>query len=149
MFSIKLGLAILIIYKFIMEVFMEIIKRLCSVVLSSAILLTSADLSSFLAKSVNVPQNIIVDGNESVSENNEDYQFIDEEGNIYPISEEPSESVYRACSHTYSSGTISKHEKNSNGGCVVKTYKAQRCTKCGDTIWGEQVGWNQYDVCPH
>ena len=57
---------------------MEIIKRLCSVVLSSAILLTSADLSSFLAKSVNVPQNIIVDGNESVSENNEDYQFIDE-----------------------------------------------------------------------
>ena len=61
-----------------MEVFMEIIKRLCSVVLSSAILLTSADLSSFLAKSVNVPQNIIVDGNESVSENNEDYQFIDE-----------------------------------------------------------------------
>ncbi len=78
-----------------------------------------------------------------------DYQFIDEEGNIYPLSEDASVETYRACSHTYSSGTISKHEKNSNGGCVVKTYKAQRCTKCGDTIWGEQVGWNQYDVCPH
>lgn len=78
-----------------------------------------------------------------------DYQFIDEEGNIYPISEEPSESVYRACSHTYSSGTISKHEKNSNGGCVVKTYKAQRCTKCGDTIWGEHISSATYNVCPH
>ena len=44
--------------------------------LSSVILLTSADLSPFLAKSANVPQDIIVDGNESISENNEDYPFI-------------------------------------------------------------------------
>lgn len=78
-----------------------------------------------------------------------DYQFIDEEGNIYPITGEASTEAYRACSHTYSSGTASSHEKNSSGGCVVKTYKAQRCTKCGNTILGEQISSTTYNVCPH
>lgn len=78
-----------------------------------------------------------------------DYQFIDEEGNIYPLSEDAFAETYRACSHTYTSGTLSGHEKNSSGGCVVKTYKAQRCTKCGHTIWGEQISSATYNVCPH
>ena len=74
-----------------------------------------------------------------------DSQFIDGEGNIYPVSEP----VQRGCSHTYDSGTLTDHKKFSDGSCEVREYRAQRCTKCGYVKQGEQIGWRKYDVCPH
>ncbi|MDE6212361.1 MAG: M56 family metallopeptidase [Lachnospiraceae bacterium] len=74
-----------------------------------------------------------------------DNQFIDEEGNIYPITEP----VQRGCSHDYVSGTLTDHGKTSGGGCVVTEYRAQRCSKCGTVIRGEKIKTITYEVCPH
>lgn len=78
-----------------------------------------------------------------------DMQFTDEEGNIYPIAEEETAEAYRVYSHTYDSGTAAKHNKNPDGHCEMSEYRAQRCSKCGYVVWGEQIGWFKYDVCPH
>lgn len=75
-----------------------------------------------------------------------DRQFIDEEGNIYPI---PETEPQWGCDHNYVSGTEARHNKNSDGSCVVTEFKAERCSKCGTIKLGEQIGWRKYDVCPH
>jgi len=76
-------------------------------------------------------------------------QFIDSEGNIYPYSDEDTMTTDRSCSHDFESGTTAEHEKKSNGGCEVKVYRAQRCSKCGTVVRGERIGVYTYDVCPH
>lgn len=78
-----------------------------------------------------------------------DRQFTDEEGNIYPIDEEEAVTPYRGCSHDYVSGTLTDHTKKSDGGCEVKQYHAQRCSKCGTIVQGEEINVITYKVCPH
>ena len=78
-----------------------------------------------------------------------DRQFTDEEGNVYPIAEEEPAVTYRGCSHTFVSGTLTEHGKKSDGGCVVKEYRAQRCSKCGYMIQGDLISTHEYVVCPH
>lgn len=73
-------------------------------------------------------------------------QFVDEEGNIYPI---PDAAPQRGCNHDYESGTWVTHDKKSDGSCEVREYRAQMCSKCSSVIRGEQIGWRKYDVCPH
>lgn len=75
-----------------------------------------------------------------------DMQFIDEEGNIYPI---PDVESHLGCNHTYVSGTVTAHEKKSDGGCVVTEYRAQRCSKCGTILRGDLISTTTYVVCPH
>ncbi len=77
-----------------------------------------------------------------------DDQFVDEEGNIYPIAE-AGDAVYASCRHQYEEGTAYSHAMNGSGGCAVTVYKAQRCTLCGIVIQGEQIGVFQYNVCTH
>lgn len=74
-----------------------------------------------------------------------DREFIDEEGNIYPVSEP----VQRGCSHTYESGTLKDHKKYSDGSCEERYYHAQRCTKCGYLLEGDWIKTITYAVCPH
>lgn len=74
-----------------------------------------------------------------------DRQFMDEEGNIYPISEP----VQRGCSHTFEPGKIVTHNKKSDGSCVVSQYYGQMCTKCSYTIQGAWISTNTYNPCPH
>ncbi len=76
-------------------------------------------------------------------------QFTDEEGNIYPIAEEDAGAIYRGCSHTYVSGTVAKHHKNLHGNCEVTEYSAQRCSKCGHVVRGEEINMIIHKVCPH
>lgn len=76
-------------------------------------------------------------------------QFIDSEGNIYPYSDEDTMTTYRSCSHDFESGTTAEHTKKSDGGCEVREYRAQRCSKCGYVIRGEQISFHAYTVCPH
>lgn len=61
-----------------MEVFMKIIKRLCAVVLSSVILLTSADLSAFAVHSVKELPNMHSEDDSIISDSNEYLPLIDE-----------------------------------------------------------------------
>lgn len=78
-----------------------------------------------------------------------DTQFVDESGNIYPVSlGEPIETM-TVCNHIYVSGKIQRHIENSNGGCVVEEYSAKRCSKCGYIIWGDFLSSHTYAVCPH
>lgn len=78
-----------------------------------------------------------------------DRQFVDAEENIYPFSDEETVATYRGCSHDFVSGTATEHTKKSNGGCEVREYRAQRCSKCGTVVRGERIGVYIYDVCPH
>lgn len=74
--------------------------------------------------------------------------FIDENGNVIPINDDEA-SPHALCNHTYTSGKKSNHYPNSSGGCTVKTYNCQYCTKCGETILGSLISTNTYTVCPH
>lgn len=74
-------------------------------------------------------------------------QFTDEAGNIYPIMED--DGIEPHCNHTFVSGTMATHRKTDDGGCVVKEYKAQRCSKCGYIIQGELLSTHTYTTCPH
>lgn len=76
-------------------------------------------------------------------------QFVDMEGKIYPTQHEEPASVYRSCNHNYEPGTRVVHDKKSDGSCIVKVYDAERCSKCGFVLVGDQTGEFKYMVCPH
>lgn len=84
---------------------------------------------------------------EIVQELEHDRQFVDDAGNIYPIAEDNGIEPY--CDHTYVSGTGYDHTKTSDGGCVVREFKAKRCSKCGYVVQGEETQRVTYKVCPH
>lgn len=77
-----------------------------------------------------------------------DAQFIDEEGNIYPIRVDQ-QNTYAVCNHTYVSGKLQKHNKKADGGCTVVLYECQYCSKCGNCIVGEWINSLSYAKCPH
>lgn len=76
-----------------------------------------------------------------------DGQFVDEDGNIYPIPED--NGIEPHCNHNFVNGTGYGHTKTSGGGCVVTEFYAQRCSKCGYVIQGEEISRVIYKVCPH
>lgn len=76
-------------------------------------------------------------------------QFTDEEGNVYPYSDENTAAVYRSCKHNFVSGTSAEHNKFSGGGCETREYRAQMCSKCYYVIRGEEIQVITYKVCPH
>lgn len=75
--------------------------------------------------------------------------FVSEDGKIYYNVYMETASMYRACSHTYSSGTIAKHVKDGKGGCKMDYYDAEYCTKCGHVVMGDHIRTVSYTVCPH
>lgn len=76
-----------------------------------------------------------------------EHEFIDEEGNIYPVLED--EGISPHCNHVYVSGTERLHRSFSNGGCEVNEYRAQQCAKCGQVIRGDWIATYTWAVCPH
>lgn len=76
-----------------------------------------------------------------------DRQFTDEEGNIYPITEDDGIEPY--CNHDFVEGTGLDHIRNSSGGCKIIEYNAQKCSKCGYLIQGKTIRTNTYMPCPH
>ncbi len=77
-----------------------------------------------------------------------DAQFIDEEGNVYDVTEE-NVNTYAACSHTYVNGQYQQHTKNNSGGCTVYVYSAKRCSKCGNVIDKVLINTFTYGICTH
>lgn len=84
---------------------------------------------------------------ESVQEFLYDRQFVDEEGNIYPILE--NDGIEPHCDHTFVTGIGGDHIKTSGGGCIVTEFHAQRCSKCGYIIQGAEISRTIYKTCPH
>lgn len=76
-----------------------------------------------------------------------DEQFIDEDGNIYEITDIAQ--TYAICVHQYKSGKAIRHTKYQDGSCDYIIYWAQRCTKCDITVLGDVYSTQHYPVCPH
>lgn len=76
-----------------------------------------------------------------------DRQFIDEEGNIYPIEEGVSTAAVHT--HRWVSGTITVHNKTADGGCVIYEYASQRCLRCGIVEQGELINTLISTKCNH
>lgn len=77
-----------------------------------------------------------------------DYEFVDESGNIYPVTEQDAV-VHATCQHQYVSGTYKEHVKDANGGCTITQYEASRCSLCGRVVVGDIIGSSYLRVCPH
>ena len=53
------------------------------------------------------------------------------------------------CIHDFVSGYADTHHSKSDGGCVVRTYKARKCKKCNHLELDELLGTVTYPKCPH
>ena len=72
--------------------------------------------------------------------------FVTEDGeSIVP----DNNSSYAICNHSFKSGTYYKHINDGNGGCTVKLYNAEICTKCNYIKLGSLKSTHIYTVCPH
>lgn len=74
-------------------------------------------------------------------------EFVDEEGNVYPVPED--EGVEPYCNHSYVSGQLREHHPYSDGSCEMRYYNAERCVRCGQVIRGDWINTISYAVCPH
>ena len=77
-----------------------------------------------------------------------DAYFMDEAGNVTYLSEEDV-SMQATCSHSFQSGTVRTHEKNTTGGCTVIEYSCQRCSKCGYIKNKVEQSRTTKKTCPH
>ncbi|MBD5452210.1 MAG: hypothetical protein HDR25_06175 [Lachnospiraceae bacterium] len=77
--------------------------------------------------------------------------FVSEAGEVfYNIC--PESKAYqtdRSCSHTYISGIVTKHTKNSSGKCLIDYYNAKKCSKCDEMVYETYIKTVSHDVCPH
>lgn len=74
-------------------------------------------------------------------------QFVDEEGNVYPVFED--EGVEPYCNHSYVSGELGEHHPYSDGSCEMRIYNAERCVRCGQVIRHDLIRTIIYKPCPH
>lgn len=74
-------------------------------------------------------------------------EFVDGDGNVYPVSEDESAEPY--CNHSYVSGELRNHHPYSDGSCEMRYYNAERCVRCGHVIRGDLINIISYMVCPH
>ena len=77
-----------------------------------------------------------------------DMVVVYEDGTQVTVSDEE-DSSYALCNHTMKSCYCHVHSSNSTGGCTVKVYNAQQCTKCGYLKLGSLSSTHTYAVCPH
>lgn len=77
--------------------------------------------------------------------------FVTETAEVYydVYTEQGEYQTYGSCSHTYTSGVITEHIKNSSGGCKVDYYDGKCCNKCGYVVYGDFIKSVSYGTCPH
>lgn len=75
--------------------------------------------------------------------------FVDEDGNVIPLTLGSGIEPYTLCTHIYKDGTRQVHTIYSNGSCQVKIYSAKICYKCGKCITGSLVNTATWTTCPH
>lgn len=82
--------------------------------------------------------------------NGYDTYFENENHDITILNAEATDSTRAIlCSHNFESGYLNQHIKNSSGGCTVKVYRANHCTKCNHYDIYELLGTTNYPKCPH
>lgn len=75
--------------------------------------------------------------------------FVDEDGNVIPLTLGTGIEPYTLCTHVYKNGTRQVHSVYSDGSCQVKVYNAQICYKCGKCITGSLQATATFTKCPH
>lgn len=75
-----------------------------------------------------------------------DSQFTDIYGNVYPVDDIEKRAN---CNHSFVQGTYTTHTRTGNGGCVLETYSAQRCSLCGTIKHSNLLKKVEYTICPH
>ena len=76
-----------------------------------------------------------------------DEQFVDEDGNITPVS---GISAQVLCpQHRIVDGYFQTHVDDGKGGCVVKTYHGRQCVNCYIIWLGDLYAVTEYVKCPH
>lgn len=90
-----------------------------------------------------VDENVLMQDIEMLYE----HEFIDEEGNVYPVLEDDGISPH--CNHVYVSGKERLHHPYSDGGCEVREYQSQMCAKCSHVIRGDWINTYTWAICPH
>lgn len=77
--------------------------------------------------------------------------FVDKNINYIPISARQIIQTENSRSHNHSweTGTMKKHIKNSDRSCDVIIYNAKRCTNCGSVLIQEILSTTHYLKCPH
>ena len=76
-----------------------------------------------------------------------DLVFVANDGTEIPIINEVSERVL--CRHNMVDGYLKNHISNGSGGCSVKVYTCQRCTRCGYLANAKYYATHSYAKCPH
>lgn len=88
------------------------------------------------------------------STNQSDYfinnlHFETENNEVIPVSESDLDGRALICTHNFKSGYADRHYSQSNGGCIVKTYTAKVCQKCGHLVIMDLIDTTNYPKCPH
>lgn len=94
--------------------------------------------------------NVVIETEETMqAELMSDYFFVDDNGKIYDLSK-IEENSRILCRHDFSiHGTLNDHKKDGNGGCVINSYEAWRCSICSAVKTGELKNTVTYKTCPH
>lgn len=77
-----------------------------------------------------------------------DNQFVDTEGNIYPVYENGI-STCAEHTHRWVEGENQVHEVNASGGCTIYVYITQYCLRCGIVQEKTWTSTSTYVTCPH
>lgn len=78
-----------------------------------------------------------------------DHMFVDSEGNIYNLDGTDSDGEI-SCIHDFSvHGIYSFHNRDGKGGCTMKEYEADKCSKCDAVICVELLITHICKYCPH
>lgn len=104
-------------------------------------IVSSEDFGSFFEDTVS--EDGIIEDDFSIS----DAVFEYEDGTQVPITN--SASSYVLCNHIMVTGYYKTHKADGSGGCTVKIYNAQKCSKCGYLSLGSLSSTHTYAVCPH
>ncbi len=77
-----------------------------------------------------------------------EYQFTDEDGNIYEV--DPFEPRRSGCRHAKTTwGSYQVHEKHGDGSCNVISYRAKYCPECGTVLETELASNTYFPKCIH
>lgn len=78
---------------------------------------------------------------------NGEYIIVYEDGTMEPFS--GNIGIEPMHQHSYKDINVKRHQKKSDGSCVVTTYAAVKCTVCGNVLIGKQISQNTYNPCCH
>lgn len=105
-------------------------------------IVASDDFGSFFIEDT-VSEYDIVEDDFSISDTIFEY----EDGTQVPITDR--NSSYVLCNHIMVTGYYKTHKADGSGGCTVKIYNAQQCSRCGYLEIGSLDHTEIYPVCPH